>query len=548
MRFLVVIEAPMVRPYLFASPWLQEIRGAAALLDSLNRRETKSIPKRLRVQAYERVFLGGGAGRFLFERAEDAEDFKNAVLDRYREKTVMAHVAVQVLERKTGQAFQEWVSEGVHLARLSVGGLPVGVPIPTGGGVRPCCSCGTKSAEFTPIEHGDPRLCRACRVKRHAAEQLYSKVKPGSEHYRPLESAHNLARQYSNKFILTNLAQYNEAEGNSVYLPEDFEAIGQASQPLDYMGFIWANGNRTGEHIRNLAAICRNGDEAKRAYRAFSEITDKATRQAAVEAVLEHVDIRTEDDRDRFIPAEFILAGGENLMLAVPAQNAVDVAIHFMRAFQKKTVELQQHYIDKNDLKGFFAPEGLTASAGIVLANVHYPAGDLATLADDLMKLAKEKAAALARKLPPGEPGGEETGTLDFMVFRDGGSESIKEMRSGEYKGSSSGDKPVILTERPYTCAEADGLLQAIRAIKAMEVPRSELMALHSAAFQEPMRAQSTALAIMERLTAKGNRAQGKAPEQLLSSLAQLPFRENTDGILSTCLTELIEIYDFIQP
>jgi hypothetical protein len=548
MRFLVVIETLKDKSYLFASPWLMETRGASVLLDLINRRETKKIPKELGITAYERIYTGGGSGRFLFASEMDAERFMLAVLERYRGKTVNARVAVEMLERKAAQSLLEWVSEGVHLARHAEDRRPKGAPAASGQRVRPCSACGSEPAETTFVEHRDHRLCPACSVKRNEADKLTSKLKPRRKRYWPLESAHNLARQRSNKFIFTNLAQYNEQEGYSVYLPRDFATIGAASRPSNTMGFIYAKGNRLGEVVRNLGSICRNDDEARKAYRALCEITDKATRDAAVEAVLECVDIRTVNDRDHLIPAEFIMAGGAELLLAVPAHNAVDVAIHFMRAFRQKTAELQQHYIDKHELTALFAPKGLSTSAGIVLSRVHHPARDLLGLAGALLQSARERSAALAPQLPRGEPDGEETGALDFMVFSPAGSEPVKERHRKADQGNPLEPKTILLTERPYTTTEAERFLQTIRALKAEKVPGSRLKALHDAVFQGPLQAQREALAIKERLKAAGNLPEGSTLEKLLAGLTRLPFRENSDGTWSTPLTEIFEIYDFIQP
>ena len=204
--------------------------------------------------------------------------------------------------------------------------------------------------------------------------------------------------------------------------------------------------------------------------------------------------------------------------------------------------------MDKNDLHGFFAPKGMTASAGIVLSHVLYPTRDLVALAGDLLKRAKAKSAALARKPAAGEPDGEEIGTLDFMVFSHIGSELVKERRGKKYERSGIGNNPVILTERPYTSIEAERLLQTIRALKADRVTRSRLKAFHSAAFQEPGQAQSEALTIKERLKTLGILTERSALDDLLAGLSRLPFHENIDGTWSTPLTEILEIYDFIQP
>jgi hypothetical protein len=187
MRFLVVIETPQVESYLFASPWLRETRGASVHLDFLNRREIKGLPKELGITACERIYLGGGSGRFLFESDPDAERFKNAVLDRYHGKTVTARVAVQKLTRKPSPSLPEWIGECVRLARLDKTNRLEDLPVVSGRWLRPCASCGTQPAEITFAKPGDPRLCcPACLVKRGAADKLYSKVKPGKKRYGPL--------------------------------------------------------------------------------------------------------------------------------------------------------------------------------------------------------------------------------------------------------------------------------------------------------------------------------------------------------------------------
>ncbi|MHC1741600.1 MAG: hypothetical protein AB9873_01050 [Syntrophobacteraceae bacterium] len=545
MRFLVVIETPGIQSYLFASPWMREVRGAGAVLNLLNRREIKSLPRELGITAFERVFQGGDAGRFLFDREEDARIFMSAVLDRYRGKAVNAHVALQLLERKPGQPFQEWVSEGVRLARGDLAGRSPREPGLTAPGARLCSSCGSESVRLTEGHPGDPGYCSACLQKRQAADKLYSRVKPGGKYYRPSESAHNLARQYSNKFILTNLAQYSEAEGYSVFLPTIHETIARASRPVGYVGLIHANANRVGEVVRSLESLCANDEEVKRAYRACCEIMDKAIRDAAVEAVLEQVEIKTVDEWDRFVPAEFILAVGEDLLLAVPVQNALDVAIHFMRAFQKKTVDLQQHYMDKNDLRGFFAPMGMTASVGVVLTHVHRPYGELWSPVSRLMKQAKARSAALSRKLKQGESGGEETGTLDFMVLRDGGGELLGEERERKLDRDMLSDTPVHLTGRPYTCSEAESFLQTVRALKARGITHSRLRGLLSKAYRELAR---TPFGIEGGLIGIENRARGRALEELLARAPHPLFRGKPDGAWSTCFTELDEVYDYIRP
>jgi hypothetical protein len=127
-----------------------------------------------------------------------------------------------------------------------------------------------------------------------------------------LRHSSELAISYTDDFIFTTLAKKNENKNFRVLLTQDFNDIGKSSNPLNYMGFIYADGNRMGEVVKSLGGMFPEDKDAQLAYKAFSEIVDRATREAAVEAVLEIVamkEIETEEGIARFIPAEFGCSG-----------------------------------------------------------------------------------------------------------------------------------------------------------------------------------------------------------------------------------------------
>ncbi|HJW85111.1 MAG TPA: hypothetical protein VJ440_00565 [Candidatus Brocadiaceae bacterium] len=546
-RFLVVIETQKVKSYLFASPIMRETRGGSVLLDALNRKETKRILRELGHVRYEEIYLGGGSGRVLFENMPDAENFKKAVLELYRQETVNARVSVEIVKRETkagkDESFAEWVSRGVMMTQQSKSGRVEGVPVLAGRWIRPCTSCGSEPAEMMLSEHGEHWLCLACLLKRKEIKSLYRVIKGNNV----LKSSSELAPRYTDNFIFSTLAKQNEEANCQVFLPQDFDDIGQYSRPSNYMGFIYADGNRMGETIKEIGRLFPKDEDAKRAYKAFSEIVDQATREAAVEAVLKVVGLKeseTADGMPRFLPAEFIMAGGDDLMLAVPSHNAMDVAVLFIERFQKMTKKLQEDYVKNRKLPKPFAEDGLTTSAGVVIAHTHYPISDLMTLAGELMKLAKKKSSELHTQRC-------ETGTLDFLVLTEAGSESVKERRVNEYTKQCSSGLEVKLTERPYTTAEAQWLLKTIRALKDPKIPRSKLKALYPVLFQSLPQAQFDALRIRERLKATGELEESSQLYQLcMKDLSIFPFRQpdqKDEKHWTTPLTEIIELYDFTQ-
>lgn len=561
MRFLVVIETQKVKSYLFSSPTMRETRGASVLLDLLNRRETARLLEECAPSGFEKIYLGGGSGRVLFEKEDEAYTFREKVLNLYRRRTMNARVAVEVVERCADETFPDWMRRAVGETQRNKLGRVEGVPVLAGRWIMPCTSCGSEPAEEMRTEHGLLRLCRSCLLKRVEVANLYDDIKRVSKEFKPTENlrpllkpASELAEHCAEEFIFTTLARRNEKEGFSVLLPQDLNDIGNRSMPHNYIGFIYADGNRMGEVVKHLAEVFRDEQSAKPAYKAFSRIIDEATRQAAVDAVMAKVDLGAEKGWFRSIPAEFIMAGGDDLMLIVPAQNALDVAALFVETFQARTLDLQKRYVEDGELSDIFSPQGLTTSAGVVIAHAHYPVSDLMSLARDLMKLAKKKSA-MAAKADAGFDKPLEMGTLDFMVLTESVSEPGKDRRVREYTqkvpGSHNGGRKVLLTERPYTAAGVKKLLSIIRDLKRSAVPRTKLKALYSALFRGTMQAQFDSLFILERLKSSGDLKPGSVLEDLVRGLDRFPFRINPDpdaeAVLTTPLTEIIELYDFVR-
>ncbi len=535
-----MIETQRVKGYLFASSILRETRGASLLLDQLNRSETRKLLEDYK-GCSEEIYLGGGSGRILFESKDKAEEFAQRVRELYREKTANARVSVVALERrknKDGQdeSFPDWIARGVRESRENKLGRIEAVPMLAGRWIRPCSSCGKEAAHaIKPDIQGTHHLCASCLYKRKKVQKFYNDTKRIDI---PIPALNRLRNEWPD-FILTTLSETIKSDCDKegrFLLPQDLDQIAEHSKPSNYIGFVYADGNRMGETIKDMGRNFPDDALAKQAYRAFSKIVDQATREAAVRAVLQHVGTIAKATRDgkpaRFVPTEFVLAGGDDLILVVPAHAALEVAACFISLYQAKTFTLQDEWKKQGKLPDFFAQKGLTTSAGVVIAHASYPASQLMGLAGELMKLAKRKAAESNRL----------EGTLDFMVLHSAGSEKVKERRK-EYQTQAG----ITLTERPYTATEAFKLIERIQALKRADVPRTKLQALYPVLFEGVMQAQFEALQIKERLMATGDLTAG-SPLKALDELSRFPFREVSDAKWTTPLSELIELYDFVQP
>lgn len=545
-RFLVVIETQKVKGYLFASPILRETRGASLLLDRLNRMQTQEILDRT---SGEKIYLGGGSGRVLFSNKKEAENFAHEVRKLYQQETANSRVSAEVTERRDGESFPAWVARGVGESQKNKLARVEAVPLVAGRWIRPCSSCGLAPAEKEPQPdiQGPHRLCFSCWKKRDVVADFYGEIKRNRDMRIPLNKS-KLRREWPH-FVLTTLVGEVEkrfGKENQVLVPQDFNQIAEHSQPRNYIGFIYADGNRMGETVKHIGDTFQDDQTAQQAYAAFSSIVDQATREAAVRAVLEEVgiyeDTTARGEPARFVPAEFVLAGGDDLILVVPAHAALPVAARFIELFQQRTTELQEEWRQARRLSQSFAKPGLTTSAGVVLAHASYPASQLMEIAADLMKLAKRKAADLANEAY--QPSRAE-GTLDFLVLHEAGSERVKDRRKKEYTRCYNG-RTVHLTERPYTAQETDALLKRIRALKSPNVPRSKLKALYPLLFQShPLQAQFDGLRLQERLKATGALNE-PILQQIVSELNFFPFREKDQKTWTTPLSEYIELYDFV--
>jgi len=553
-RFLVVIETQRVKGYVFASPILRETRGASLLLDRLNRRTTRRLLRSFSSAEVDELYLGGGSGRILFHTKVAAVAFQQKLKVLYQRKTVNARVSVEVVERRTGETFVEWMSRGVWESQSNKLARTDAVPFIAGRWIRSCSSCGVEPACFhTGDIQGEHFLCTSCLRKREEVARFYRKTKRNWGSEVPLPAVAHLKVSHPD-FILTTLAEkLQDGSGKElkINLPQDFNQIADHSQPRNYIGFIYADGNRMGEAMKEIDRKFKDEDVPK-AYTAFSSIVDQATRKAAVHAVISEIGVQqavtARQEAALFVPAEFVLAGGDDLILVVPAHLALRVAAKFIALFQAYTKQLQTDWIRDKKLTCYFAKQGLTTSAGVVIAHASYPASQLMDLAGGLMKLAKRKASDLAEEAVQDKKEELLEGTLDFMVLHSAGSERSVERRKVEYATLTGGGRSVSLTERPYTATKMEQMLDCIAALKNEGVPRTKLKALYTALFQPALQAQFDALRIKERLKATGQLAENSALARVINELPHFPFREDSTrgGGWTTPLSELIELYDFI--
>lgn len=430
-RTIVLHDADRIQDYIFTTGKLREIRGASALVDSLTTRspsneEPTELDRLLKnYQGCEPVYAGGGNLVLWFDDEAVAKQFDLDYSRRFFDATRQASTTGVVYP--TTQPYLE--AFDVAMARLqSRKAASPGPPfLEAGGLLRPCQSCGLQPAstiELTPDDL-EERICAACHEKRQSAKKDLPRI------YRQFFQS---ADEWRKRFSL---------------LPSDFGDIGRASRPDGYLGVIYCDGDAIGERIRTLRSKAAP-DEQEQAYRDFSRRLDEATRSAIVEVLRERYSAPTgvaSGQTDAYYPFQIILCGGDDLLIVVPADAALDIAAAYVERFAQKTGDM-------------------TTSAGIVLAHERHPFRELARLAKEALKSAKK----LSREIK-----GQKQGCIDCVVVKASAAESLDHERQRAY---ATRDNRCDLAPGAFTLDDYNKTKRVLDQLKQSAFPTTKLHAI----------------------------------------------------------------------
>ncbi len=243
----------------------------------------------------------------------------------------------------------------------------------------------------------------------------------------------------------------------------DTHQIGAAGN--GFIGLIYADGNNVG---RAMAT-----QHTPQAYAEFSERLEQSAQQAVFASLAKHLQPANVADeqgnRDWCHPFEIITIGGDDLLLIVPGDKALEIALSIGVAFERSLAngprrrECSGRYTgDDHDELLAFTPE-IGLSTGLVIAQADAPFFFLQQLVEELLKSAK-KAARVGQG-----------GAIDFMVLK---SITMVSDKIGEFRRAAFEGLHCRLTARPYTWHEFAGLLSTLRELKKVGTPRSQLYRL----------------------------------------------------------------------
>ncbi|WP_437743773.1 hypothetical protein WMF39_01480 [Sorangium sp. So ce1504] len=416
MDHYLYIEVEGIQRFVFASTKLKIIRGGSALLDSFNR-----VAMREAVGKKGEVVLAGGGHCLVRKLARDDAEGIAMDLDRKLRKKTDGQVGLSwsVVARSA-----EWRTTWAELRRERAArdlGAPAAPP-PLPPFVALCSSCGSSPARALrdTYDAQSRPLCAACWARWQEVQNI---------------------RDLREKTIWSRLRPHLEQHAHlgddlafSALLPErELEQIAELGSRKGYLAYLYCDGNAMGRILKATTS----DDE----YGAISERVDSALHKAVAAALLAHCP--PERGNGKF-GAEVLLLGGDDLIVALPADRGVGFTRTVLEVFHQEA---------GNDLR---------LSAGLVLAPYTTPIAILQQVARSLLRSAKRYAyldeqRQLERRA---------VGYVDFQ-----------ELTSAQAEV----ERDHAVSCRPYRLDDFGRLVERTSQLRKARVPRGRLYALAEA-------------------------------------------------------------------
>lgn len=271
-----------------------------------------------------------------------------------------------------------------------------------------------------------------------------------------------------------------------------------------FIAYIYADGNNMGGYIQKQI-------KTPQQYQEFSKDVELATQYAVYQALAEnlhpHILKGLNDEEsvlkndDLIHPFEIITIGGDDILIVVPANKALEISQMIAERFEEillKKIELAEIQIqgkEKRILGNYqlkfdqpFEPHKihryqpatakrseceLSTSIGVLITAVNTPIYYAQDLTEQLLKSAKERAKKLKKF-------GYYGGTVDFLTLKSVTmiASNVKDFRTEALTIETS--PKLKLYAAPYTLHELGGLIKSISALKKAKFPKSQLYQIRS--------------------------------------------------------------------
>jgi hypothetical protein len=493
-QHLAVVDTVKIHDYVFSATELSQIRGASQLLSDCTNERWRSQIRRLKGRE---IFCSGGNALALFDDADSAWEFCRQAETILARRTITARAASHVEPGEEGEIFPGrgagcWKQRA--LDRLNevkqAATAPVwGEPNPY---VRFCDFCGVRGAERGRTKGGRWRwLCRSCAAKEPRGENIRGPRSYWLDRFTRLYGA------------------------PAVRPPKDLNALGETAKPRGYLALVYLDINRLGTILDRAGST----DE----YRAVSDAVSYAVERSIYDALRPRW-----GESEATALFEIFLIGGDDAVLALPAQFAADFVEQFFKNFDGNFPrKLGEQWGPQ------YAASPPRVSVGILYAHSHFPASMAIDLADGLMRGAKKKAWLAEREAV--EAGLDYRGShmIDYMAVTNALEKSPEDLRKELRQGG------VAHMRRPLDRDEFARMRSLCERMKG--IPRSKIAALYDLMLEGEHQSKLDYCYWLTRL-------EGKTRTQFQEEAAEWGiFEAPFDRQWSSPILDAVELLDFVR-
>ena len=537
--FLIQVDTPSIRKYVFGTDPLNEVRGASARLDWLNRDEMRRVLREHVGLAdgaanVEKVYANGGSAQFIVRKCNEVA-VKTACQSMVRYIQEQTGGEVRVVYGIAPLEDEALYRDAVRMAHFRLrcqrefgSGYFSASTVPT---IMEC-----RSASHLPAAHRVDWGAEGIEMLSMASRQKAREGRQARDHgiWAGWMSHLQDAGPWPDKECWQNLRCKGITD------------IGERSSWRNYIGVVYADGNAMGKIVQIL--------DRPETCRQFSRIVDESIREACFAGLggicgqeVDHV--RKAIDQDgQFepLPADILLLGGDDLLVAVPADRALDFALHVTDRFESLTLDkiaALQDETARQFFKDRLGDNGFTISCGIAIARSTYPFYLSLDLAEQLLKNAKRQDSRGTSPAPQG------TAHIDFHVVAGANSHSLKQVRETTYRAST--DTPRTL--RPLAPSQLELLRASVRELRKAGIPRGKLHELQEASLtEEASQAERRVREIFARCQHGPERSQRRvlwdAVKRLCPDGYSFDFPWFTrDGQRLLCVVDIVDAYDLLR-
>lgn len=528
--FVIVIDTPSIKKYVFGSDLLNEVRGASARLDHLNRVEMeKCLTNHRNIEHVDAIYANGGSAQFIVQ-ADGAAEVRVACTNMVRSISEQTGGEVGIVYGVAPLNDKVSYTETVQMAHFQLRCQREFATCHRSTSLIPIMmECG--SAPHLPAGHTDPNgdiLSKASYDKRQHGREIRH---------------HGLWEGWMQYLAKTPDAWPEEKDWRELRC-EDLTQIGDRSTWRNYIGIVYADGNAMGKIVQEL--------DQPETFRQFSYIVDGSIREACFSALSEISEPEINEIRETVgqkgpfsrLAADILLLGGDDLLVALPANRALDFALKVTNKFEsftKDRIDALQDQTAKRFFQERLNDQGFTISCGVAIAKSNYPFYLALDLAEQLLKNAKR------RDIRTSQPTEQSAARIDFHVVSGANSYALEQVRKDTYQVWTDSATPRTL--RPLSCVQLGQLRISVQNLRSAGFPHSKLHELHEAALsphwiQTSLRIQE----IFARCQHSQDRSQRRALWESIDDLCpeeyrfEFPwFRQDDQRIL--CVADLVDAY-----